>query len=182
MVVLPRRCRHKSAEFATGAPCWRVVALSEKRYIWCDSPRLHQSIVGEASKWNRGLSNPGNTDRSPRARLRISNVKETDASGYSTIASDRWTTSVAPKSATAGGSSNAESEVVALRVGDVDGQRRTPRIEQGKCRKDRYVMLSPVLLEGRSRSEQEVDQRWEGMSNRRLIRSHSAMHAARHML
>src|SRR5574338_784473 len=39
------------------------------------------------------------------------------------------------------------SEVVALKVGDVDSQRMTLRIDQGKGRKDRYAMLSPVLLE-----------------------------------
>jgi integrase len=39
------------------------------------------------------------------------------------------------------------SEVVALKVGDVDSQRMTLRIEQGKGRRDRYAMLSPVLLE-----------------------------------
>ena len=39
------------------------------------------------------------------------------------------------------------SEVVALTVGDVDSQRMTLRIEQGKGHKDRYAMLSPVLLE-----------------------------------
>jgi len=39
------------------------------------------------------------------------------------------------------------SEVVALKVGDVDGQRMTLRVEQGKGQKDRYAMLSPVLLE-----------------------------------
>jgi integrase/recombinase XerD len=39
------------------------------------------------------------------------------------------------------------SEVVGLKVGDVDSQRMTLRIEQGKGRKDRYAMLSPVLLE-----------------------------------
>ena len=38
------------------------------------------------------------------------------------------------------------SEVVALKVGDIDSQRMTLRIEQGKGRKDRYAMLSPVLL------------------------------------
>jgi site-specific recombinase XerD len=36
------------------------------------------------------------------------------------------------------------SEVVALKVGDIDSQRMTLRIEQGK---DRYATLSPVLLE-----------------------------------
>src|SRR5579864_108122 len=39
------------------------------------------------------------------------------------------------------------SEVVALRVGDIDSQRMTLRVEQGKGQKDRYAMLSPVLLE-----------------------------------
>jgi site-specific recombinase XerD len=38
------------------------------------------------------------------------------------------------------------SEVVALKVGDIDSQRMTLRIEQGKGGKDRYAMLSPVLL------------------------------------
>jgi integrase/recombinase XerD len=39
------------------------------------------------------------------------------------------------------------SEVVALKVGDIDRARMTLRVEQGKGRKDRYAMLSPVLLE-----------------------------------
>ena len=39
------------------------------------------------------------------------------------------------------------SEIVALKVGDIDSQRMTLRVEQGKGRKDRYAMLSPLLLE-----------------------------------
>jgi integrase/recombinase XerD len=39
------------------------------------------------------------------------------------------------------------SEVVALKVGDIDSERMTLRVEQGKGHKDRYAMLSPVLLE-----------------------------------
>jgi len=39
------------------------------------------------------------------------------------------------------------SEVVALKVCDVDSQRMLLRIEQGKGRKDRHAMLSPQLLE-----------------------------------
>ncbi len=39
------------------------------------------------------------------------------------------------------------SEVVALKVSDIDSQRMTLRIEQGKGHKDRYAILSPVLLE-----------------------------------
>jgi len=39
------------------------------------------------------------------------------------------------------------SEIVALKVSDIDSQRMTLRVDQGKGRKDRYAMLSPVLLE-----------------------------------
>ena len=38
-------------------------------------------------------------------------------------------------------------EVVSLEVSDIDSQPITLRIEQGKASKDRYAMLSPVLLE-----------------------------------
>ena len=39
------------------------------------------------------------------------------------------------------------SEVVALKVTDVDSKRMLLRIEQGKGQKDRFALLSPVLLE-----------------------------------
>ena len=39
------------------------------------------------------------------------------------------------------------SEVIALKVGDIDSERMILRVEQGKGRKDRYAMLAPVLLE-----------------------------------
>jgi site-specific recombinase XerD len=39
------------------------------------------------------------------------------------------------------------SEVVALKVGDIDSQRMTLRVDQGKGHKDRYAMLPPLLLE-----------------------------------
>jgi site-specific recombinase XerD len=38
------------------------------------------------------------------------------------------------------------SEAVALKVSDIDSQRMLLRVEEGKGRKDRYVMLSPRLL------------------------------------
>jgi len=39
------------------------------------------------------------------------------------------------------------SEVVSLRAADIESDRMMIRVEQGKGRKDRYVMLSPNLLE-----------------------------------
>ncbi len=39
------------------------------------------------------------------------------------------------------------AEVAALRVEDIDSRRMVIRVDQGKGRKDRYVMLSPRLLE-----------------------------------
>jgi integrase/recombinase XerD len=39
------------------------------------------------------------------------------------------------------------SEVIALKISDIDSKRMTLRVEQGKGRKDRYAMLSPMLLE-----------------------------------
>ena len=39
------------------------------------------------------------------------------------------------------------SEVVGLKTTDIDSRRMTLRVEQGKGHKDRYAMLSPVLLD-----------------------------------
>jgi len=39
------------------------------------------------------------------------------------------------------------SEVISLKIGDIDSERMTIRVEQGKGRKDRYVMLSRHLLQ-----------------------------------
>jgi integrase len=37
--------------------------------------------------------------------------------------------------------------VTTLKVSDIDGERKTLLVEQGKGRKDLYAMLSPVLLD-----------------------------------
>ena len=48
--------------------------------------------------------------------------------------------------ATAYGAGLRVSEVVALKVGDIDSERMLLRVERGKGRKDRHAMLSPQLL------------------------------------
>ncbi|MHB8622748.1 MAG: tyrosine-type recombinase/integrase [Sulfuricaulis sp.] len=87
------------------------------------------------------------------------------------------------------------AEVAALKVGDIDSERMILRIEQGKGGKDRYAMLSPVLLE-RLRAWWRVartqgrmlDGGWlfpgqnpiDPLSTRQLNRAvHAAAHAAR---
>ena len=49
--------------------------------------------------------------------------------------------------ATAYGDGLRVSEVVALKVGDIDSERMLLRVERGKGRKDRHAMLSPQLLD-----------------------------------
>ncbi|WP_246230384.1 tyrosine-type recombinase/integrase, partial [Bradyrhizobium cytisi] len=39
------------------------------------------------------------------------------------------------------------AEVISLKIGDIDSKRIVIRVEQGKGREDRYVLLSPRLLE-----------------------------------
>ena len=79
------------------------------------------------------------------------------------------------------------SEVVALKVSDIDSKRMVIRIEQGKGHKDRYVMLSPRLLELlRAWYKAARPQGWlfpglnpvNPMTTRQLAR---ACHAAAHM-
>jgi site-specific recombinase XerD len=48
---------------------------------------------------------------------------------------------------TAYGAGLRVSELVALRVGDLDADRMTIRVQQGKGSRDRYTLLSPRLLE-----------------------------------
>jgi integrase/recombinase XerD len=79
------------------------------------------------------------------------------------------------------------SEVVALKVSDIDSKRMVIRIEQGKGHKDRYVMLSPHLLDLlRAWYKAARPQGWlfpgqnpaSPMTTRQLTR---ACHAAAHM-
>ena len=55
------------------------------------------------------------------------------------------------------------SEVTRLKITDIDSQRMMIRVEQGKNRKDRYVMLSPQLLEmARRHAERQVRSYMQG--------------------
>ena len=56
-----------------------------------------------------------------------------------------WNLKLQPALAVAYGTGLRASEVIALMVGDVDSQRMTLRVKQGKGRKDRYAMLPQQL-------------------------------------
>ena len=45
------------------------------------------------------------------------------------------------------GASLRASEVIHLKLGDIDSSRKVIRVEQGKGRRDRYTMLSDPLLD-----------------------------------
>jgi integrase/recombinase XerD len=47
----------------------------------------------------------------------------------------------------ANGAGLRASEVVGLKIGDIDSQRMVLRVDQGKGHRDRFAMLSPVLLQ-----------------------------------
>jgi integrase/recombinase XerD len=79
------------------------------------------------------------------------------------------------------------TEVISLKVADIDSKRVVIRVQQGKGRKDRYVMLSPHLLDLlRSWWRAARPQGWlfpgrdpaQPMTTRQLNR---ACHAAAHM-
>jgi site-specific recombinase XerD len=62
---------------------------------------------------------------------------------------------------TAYGAGLRVSELVALRVGDLDADRMTIRVQQGKGSRDRYTLLSPRLLEElRAYTTLDSPERW----------------------
>ena len=58
-----------------------------------------------------------------------------------------WNLKHQPALAVAYGTGRRASEVNTLKVGDIDSQRMTLRVEQGKGRKDRYALLKPIPLQ-----------------------------------
>lgn len=76
------------------------------------------------------------------------------------------------------------SEVVRLRVSDVDSQRMVLRIEQAKGHKDRFVMLSPRLL-AVLREYWKANRPWPwlfpGQTGEHPLQEASVRHACRHI-
>ena len=74
-------------------------------------------------------------------------ILESAQDGRSSPRSSRHATSSRTALSVAYGAGLRASEVIALKVADIDSTRMVLRVEQGKGRKDRYAMLPPLLLE-----------------------------------
>jgi integrase/recombinase XerD len=76
------------------------------------------------------------------------------------------------------------SEVVRLRLTDIDSQRMVIRIRQGKGQKDRYVMLAPTLLKVlRQYWQQERPSSWlfPGQDGKQPLTAHRVAEMCRHL-
>jgi site-specific recombinase XerD len=123
---------------------YQLYMLNERGY----SPESVNIIVSAAKfLYNVTLETPWPEGVLPRARVPqklpiVLSATETDEF-FQHVATIRYRAALM----TAYGAGLRISEVVSLRVGDIDSQRMLIRVEQGKAKKDRYAMLSPRLLE-----------------------------------
>src|SRR5208282_1439849 len=123
---------------------YQLYLIDERRY----SPESVNSFVAAAKfLYNVTLETPWPEGALPRTRVPhklpvvLSAMEVTEF--FQHVCTIRYRAALM----TAYGAGLRVSEVVALRVGDIDSQRMLLRVQQGKGRKDRHAMLSPQLLE-----------------------------------
>lgn len=124
---------------------YQLYLLNER----CYSPDAVNQFVSAAKfLYNVTLETPWPENVLPRARVphRLPVVLSADEVGefFRHVCTLRYRAALM----TAYGAGLRVSEVVALRVADIDSRRMLLRVRQGKGKKDRYAMLSPRLLEG----------------------------------
>jgi site-specific recombinase XerD len=122
---------------------YQLYMINDRRY----SPESVNTFVSAAKfLYNVTLETPWPENALPRCRCSrylpvVLSAAEVDEF-FQHVATIRYRAALM----TAYGAGLRVSEVVALKLGDIDSKRMLIRVRQGKGRKDRYAMLSPRLL------------------------------------
>lgn len=123
---------------------YQLYLIDERRY----SPESVNTFVSAAKfLYNVTLETPWPENVLPRARVPRKLPVVLSATEVAEFFQHVCTIRYRAALMTAYGAGLRVSEVVALRISDIDSQRRLIRVRQGKGKKDRYAMLSPRLLE-----------------------------------
>ena len=123
---------------------YQLYMINERRY----SPETVNAFVSAAKfLYTVTLETPWPEDALPRCRVPhklpvVLSPAETHEF-FQRVSTIRYRAALM----TAYGAGLRVSEVVNLKIGDIDSQRMLLRVRQGKGKKDRYAMLSPRLLE-----------------------------------
>jgi site-specific recombinase XerD len=123
---------------------YQLYLIDERRY---SAEAVNQFVSAAKFLYNVTLETPWPEKAPPRARvphrLPVVLSAEEVAEFFRRVCTLRYRAALM----TAYGAGLRVSEVVALRVCDIDSKRMLIRVQQGKGKKDRYAMLSPRLLE-----------------------------------
>jgi integrase/recombinase XerD len=123
---------------------YQLYMINDRQY----SPEsVNHFVVAAKFLYNVTLETPWPGDALPRARVPHTLPVVLSATEVYEFFQHVCTIRYRAALMTAYGAGLRVSEVVLLRVSDIDSKRMLLRVQQGKGKKDRYAMLSPRLLE-----------------------------------
>lgn len=123
---------------------YQLYLTNERRY---SAESVNQFVSAAKFLYNVTLETPWPENALPRARVPHKLPVVLSAPEVHEFFQQVCTIRYRAALMTAYGAGLRVSEVVSLRVGDIDSQRRLIRVRQGKGKKDRYALLSARLLE-----------------------------------
>lgn len=172
---------HRSPEVleASHLHQYQVYLVNQKRFSW---GTFNQHMSALRFLYRVTLGREGTIQRLPFARQprRLPVVPSLEEVGHLLGSVHKLKHRAAMMTAYAAGL--RVSELTHLKVTDIDSQRMTIRVEQGKGQKDRYVMLSPRLLEVLRtywRAERPTSWLFPGQSPDRPISAQALQNACR---
>jgi integrase/recombinase XerD len=123
---------------------YQLYMINDRQY----SPEsVNHFVVAAKFLYNVTLETPWPEDALPRARVPHTLPVVLSATEVHEFFQHVCTIRYRAALMTTYGAGLRVSEVVSLRVSDIDSKRMLIRVQQGKGKKDRYAMLSPRLLE-----------------------------------